>query len=74
MPNTSLHLSVPDNDLLYRDPSLWIPFSKDDKTKPALLGRKRAPGSAKTRFLLHVSGDLHPRDHVLVSLPSEVKS
>ena len=36
-----------------------------DKTKPTLLGRKELPEVQKKTAFNYVSGDLHPRDHVL---------
>ena len=49
-------------------------FRRMDKTKPTLLRRKRAKSVKKSLFFQHFSGDLHPRDHVLLSLSVEVSS
>ena len=75
MPYTSLHLSLHDIDLLYLDPLSRSLFRRMDKTKPTLLRRKELPEvQEKKNAFNDVSEDLHPRDHVLLSLSVEVKS
>ena len=68
MPYTSLHLSLHDINLIYLDPSLLISPLKGGQNQTKV---NELPEVQKS--LVRVSGDLHPGDHVLLSLSLEVK-